>query len=313
MNQVIDAETRELVIAERHEALVLPDHATARTQLAKVRDFQKVVRELFLEGHDYGVIPGTGSKATLLKPGAEKLIKLLGLADTYDFLDRVEDWDREFFNYTVRCRLVSLQTGQIVAEGLGNCNSRESRYRWRWAWPRDLSDAEKIGLKTRKTSTGSTQYRVENDDVASSINTIIKMAKKRAQVDAALSAGRLSDLFTQDLEDMRPDDEPVASAPAAREERLRDNVRSAIQATEQPTSTLSATTDPDAIPFDGSSARSEPAVATAAQRSAIASMCKRLGFDMPELASFDDAAALISELQEEIATRSRTANVEAAS
>ena len=34
------------------------------------------------------------------------------------------------------------------------------------------------------------------------VNTILKMAKKRALVDATLSAGRLSNIFTQDIEDM---------------------------------------------------------------------------------------------------------------
>jgi len=46
-------------------------------------------------------------------------------------------------------------------------------------------------------------YRVPNDDIFSQVNTILKMSKKRAMVDAALSAGRLSDLFTQDMEDTR--------------------------------------------------------------------------------------------------------------
>lgn len=189
-------------IIETRDVVRLPDRASAHQQLQRVEDFKRVVRELFVQGHDYGTIPGTGDKPTLLKPGAEKLIKLLGLADQYDFMEKTEDWERGFFNYTVRCRLVSLETGQIVAEGLGNCNSWESKYRWRWAWPNELSDAEKVGLKQRSTRNGSRQYRVENEDIASQVNTILKMAKKRAQMDAALSAGRLSDVFTQDLEDI---------------------------------------------------------------------------------------------------------------
>ena len=34
-------------------------------------------------------IPGT-NKPTLLKPGAEKIAKLLGLADSYEIMDRQE-------------------------------------------------------------------------------------------------------------------------------------------------------------------------------------------------------------------------------
>jgi hypothetical protein len=60
----------------------------------------------------------------------------------------------------------------------------------------------------------TTQYQVTNPDVFDQVNTILKMAKKRALVDAALSAGRLSDLFTQDLEDFTEHDQSEAPAPA---------------------------------------------------------------------------------------------------
>jgi hypothetical protein len=276
-------QTREIILAQERQPLALPDHASALAQLKRVREFQATVRELFVVNHDYGVIPGTGNKPTLLKPGAEKLTKLLGLADTYDFVDRTEDFEHDFFNYTVRCRLVSMATGQIVAEGLGNCNSHESKYRWRWAWPRDLSEPEKVGLKTRTLKGGGVQYRVENDDVASLVNTIIKMAKKRAQVDAALSAGRLSEVFTQDLEDMTPTDES-ADGPA-------------------PTPTPAAVQRPSparAAPPAGPQTSAPGGQTTEAQRSALSSMIGRLGREVVVPERFEDAARLISELNEEI-------------
>lgn len=43
--------------------------------------------------------------------------------------------------------------------------------------------------------------RVANDDIASQKNTVLKMAKKRAFVDAVISATRSSGIFTQDVED----------------------------------------------------------------------------------------------------------------
>jgi hypothetical protein len=46
--------------------------------------------------------------------------------------------------------------------------------------------------------------RVENPDIADVYNTVLKMAKKRAQVDATLTAVGASDLLTQDLEDLPP-------------------------------------------------------------------------------------------------------------
>ena len=57
---------------------------------------------------------------------------------------------------------------------------------------------------TKRDGNKAVMHRIENDDVFSQVNTILKMAKKRALVDAALSAGRLSEVFTQDIEDFKP-------------------------------------------------------------------------------------------------------------
>jgi len=48
---------------------------------------------------------------------------------------------------------------------------------------------------------GQQTGRVQNPDVADTINTVLKMAKKRAHVDAAIALARCSDMFTQDVED----------------------------------------------------------------------------------------------------------------
>ena len=44
--------------------------------------------------------------------------------------------------------------------------------------------------------------KVEHDNPADHYNTVLKMAKKRALVDAVLTATAASDIFTQDLEDI---------------------------------------------------------------------------------------------------------------
>ncbi|MFC1762945.1 hypothetical protein ACFL6U_12810 [Planctomycetota bacterium] len=167
---------------------------------AQIKKFQQLVKSQLVKDHDYGTIPGT-QKPTLLKPGAEKITKLMGLADSYEITEKVEDWDRPLFSYTVACQLSSIQSGTLISQGIGHCNSMESRYRYRWAWPSDVpAHLDKTSLPQRQINTRrgkSTQYKVENDDIYSLTNTILKMSKKRALVDAALSAGRLSDLFSQ--------------------------------------------------------------------------------------------------------------------
>ena len=120
------------------------------------------------QNHDFGVVPGT-SKPSLLKPGAEKILMLMGLASEYEIIERVQDYDKGFFAYTVRCILT--KNGQIIAQGLGHCNSRERKY---------TSDRQDIHAWKHA----------------------LKWQKKRSQVDATLTVAALSEIFTQDMEDM---------------------------------------------------------------------------------------------------------------
>jgi len=192
--------------------LDVPEEGQLKTKLAAIGRFQALVRTTLKEGHDYGVIPGTGTKPTLLKPGAEKILKLLELADEYTILDKVEDWQAGFFRYIVKCQARHIGTGVVVSEGLGECNSKESKYRWRWVFGSDVPpevDKSKLVMqkrRSRKSGKEFTMYRLDNEDIYSQVNTILKMAKKRAEVDASLSVGRLSDMFTQDIEDFKGGD-----------------------------------------------------------------------------------------------------------
>jgi len=208
--------TTELTVRE----MALPDSGMLEQELKAVRAFQATVKKLLISGHDYGVIPGT-QKPTLLKPGAEKIDKILHLADTYEMLNQVEDWQKGFFHYEIKCRLVIIGTDTVVSEGMGSCNSMEAKYRYRWVFESALpKDADKESLPTKKVrvkGNWTPTYRIENENPQDLANTILKMAKKRAHVDATLSAGRLSDIFTQDIEDLdqtvevekpKPTDEP---------------------------------------------------------------------------------------------------------
>jgi hypothetical protein len=215
---------------------------------------QAYVREHMREGTDYGVIPGT-QKPTLLKPGAEKLTDLFRCTPTFDLIEKVEEWDAGLFHYTFRVRITSRDAGTVLAEGFGSANSREGRYRWRNAHrkcpecqkeaifkskypPREDPSAapgwychKKAGGCGANFSAGDeriesqTEGKVENDDIFTLVNTILKMAKKRALVDGAIALARCSDIFTQDVEDFADGaEEPPpqrASRPAPRQESPR--------------------------------------------------------------------------------------------
>jgi hypothetical protein len=130
---------------------------------------QQFVKEMMVEGQDYGIIAGY-HKPTLLKPGAEKLCDIFSFSKHVDIINRIEDWEKGIFAYEVKVTLVSKQTGYMEAEGIGTCNNKEKSF--------------------------------VDQDPFSLVNTLLKMAKKRALIDAVLSATRTSGIFTQDIEDL---------------------------------------------------------------------------------------------------------------
>ncbi|MFD0868801.1 hypothetical protein [Paenibacillus residui] len=162
-------------------------------------------REVMQEGVDYGIIPGT-DKPTLYKPGAEGLCEFYNLAPT--IAGKVEDKNHEtgYYSVDITVRLIHRNTGSIIAEGVGHANTFENRYRWRWVSEKDIPKGlskEELVSKERDGRYGKfVQYRLENDDMHSIWNTVLKMAKKRALVDAVLSATRSSGIFSQTEEEL---------------------------------------------------------------------------------------------------------------
>ncbi|MHC4616460.1 MAG: hypothetical protein ACYTEQ_01770 [Planctomycetota bacterium] len=139
-------------------------------QVALVQDMMKSVMR---DGEHYGKIPGCGPKPTLLKPGAEKLCMTFRLSPDIDVeVVNMEGLHRE---YRVKVTLYS-PTGQRLGSGVGSCSTMEKKYK------------------------GKAPNFIFPPDV---YNTCLKMAKKRALVDAVLTTTAASDIFTQDVEEMR--------------------------------------------------------------------------------------------------------------
>ena len=198
----------------------------------RIEELRIFLKDYMVEGEDYGKIPGT-DRPTLLKPGAEKLLDVYGLTPEVDIMDSTVEKDPPYIDYTIRVRLVSRASGITMAEGVGNCNSLEGRYRWRWVFSSELPAQYTTGaaratltVKTFKGKSGKslTKYRVENEDIWALKNTILKQAKKRALIDATLSATRSSGILTQDVEELREfliDDSPgdMPDKPTAKENK----------------------------------------------------------------------------------------------
>lgn len=125
------------------------------------------VREALVDGVDYGSIPTKQgpSKPSLRKPGAEKICGMLGVSIS---LPTLHEYERavldgvEIKQIILRCHLVD-GNGHIVADG--------------------------VGARSVKQDYGD-------------LNKALKMASKSAHIDATLRMAGLSEIFTQDLEDM---------------------------------------------------------------------------------------------------------------
>jgi hypothetical protein len=223
--------TGPLIVANEDESsnklAVMPvmDIDTAVERYEQMVDF---VQRIMKPNIDFGQIPGT-EKDTLLKPGAEKLTTFFGL--TPRFLDeRVleddSDPDNPYFFYRRKCQLY--RGDQLIGEGSGSCNSRETKYRWREA-KRTCPNCGEATVRRSKEKFGGGWYcwakiggcgsnfiaddvriteqitgRIENEDIADLANTILKMADKRALIAATLIACNASEFFTQDIEDLSP-------------------------------------------------------------------------------------------------------------
>ncbi len=139
------------------------------------------VREALVEGSDFGKIhvvsrnkcqagkhcknPNHFSKPSLFKPGAEKICGMLGVSVNYPTLAEYEKaalTGTRLNQIILRCEIIDA-SGHVVANGIG---------------ARILSQ--------------------DNGD----INKALKMAEKSAHIDAVLRMAGLSEVFTQDIEDM---------------------------------------------------------------------------------------------------------------
>ncbi len=165
------------------------------------------VREALVEGTDFGRLHVVKrdvcdrgkwcendyhfSKPSLWKAGAEKISGMLGLRVAWPTLRAYED------------RIIR---GEDVKEILLRCELTNSD---------GLVVAEGIGGR-------------KNDG---DLNKALKMAKKSGQIDAVLNVGGLSEVFTQDLEDMSEDQVAGARDPFQPGE---DRVESAIPRNQKP-------------------------------------------------------------------------------
>ena len=174
---------------------------TADAVAQRVQLVQQVYRSVMKPETHYGTIPGC-KHPSLYKAGSEQLLMTFKLAVNPEVLDlSTEDCAR----YRVTTHLTHSPTGTYLGSGIGECSSSEAKYMWREAVCEEEFEDTPGARRRTKWKTGKRgAYAVKQvrQDVADVANTVLKMAKKRSQIDAPLTVTAASDIFTQDLEDM---------------------------------------------------------------------------------------------------------------
>jgi hypothetical protein len=211
---------------------------------AQVSKVQELMRDLMQDGTHYGESFPGDTKKNLLKPGADKLCFMFRLRP--DFSQEIKELPNGHMEVMTRCQIFHIESGQKIAEGVGLASTMESKYRWRNAARKCPACGKETIIKGKEeygggficfakkggcgakyaendpAITGQALGKIENPDIADTYNTVIKMSKKRAYVDATITACAASDIFTQDAEDLKNAAEPAESL--ARE-AARENTR----------------------------------------------------------------------------------------
>lgn len=182
-----DVETTAVVLASNNSMPVSKQDLDALAEKRKV--LKEFVGKQLKKGNDsdgdYSVIEGT-KKPSLLKPGAEKLCQLFGLKTEMEKTEQILDHNGNFAMLTYRCTVIHIRTGEQIAQCEASCNSKEKKYATRSRWIKAKGKAdEKV---------------VEETPIYDVLNTLMKMAQKRAFVGAVIMATGASDFFTQDIE-----------------------------------------------------------------------------------------------------------------
>lgn len=184
-NQVVVRETGE-IIESSPVPIKLSTQAIAiiaeNIQLA-----QKLVTEVLEPDIDYGSVPGLRGEF-LWDPGTSKILAAFNCFPRHKILEHT-DTD-EIISWTIEVDIVSRDTQQVVAAGMGAASTRETKYGKRWTKDptgAGFTEEESNQLRRKEFDPGVVSYQIPNPDIGDLNHTLLVMASKRAESDAAKS------------------------------------------------------------------------------------------------------------------------------
>lgn len=182
--EIANRQTGEIIETEPEALSVSPAYVQETTK--SIALLQDMTRNLLKRGRDFGRTPGTASDG-LWDPGASLIIAGFNCYVGQRRVLRLVD-EEDKISVIVEVPIISRQTGKEVGTGVGAASTLEIKYKYRWQYPSELKDMgyseEQItSLRTDKKHPG--RYRIDNPEHGELLNTLVKQASKRAEVDAA--------------------------------------------------------------------------------------------------------------------------------
>ena len=175
---------------------------------------EKLVTEALEEDIDYGQIPGVPGKG-LWDPGASKIMNAFECYPRHKILYH-EETDT-LITWAIEAEIVHRGSQRIIGCGVGACSTREPKYKYRWV---SKEDAFKLGytepeiaqMKTKKRKVyqdgkvvaDAIDFRVANPEYGEQVNTIMQMAAKRSETDAAKTLPGVSSALRKLLDTRKP-------------------------------------------------------------------------------------------------------------
>ncbi|MBA7691082.1 hypothetical protein ES703_99620 [subsurface metagenome] len=158
---------------------------------------QGMVRDLLIRGVDYGRIPGTPADS-LWDPGASQIIGAFNCFPGERRILKFEDTDTKI-SLCLEVPIISRETGAVATTGVGAASTLETKYKYRWVDDPLQCGYDEESMKTLKTKKdgAKTLYRIPNPEHSELLNTIVKMASKRAEVDGAESLPGVGSVLRQ--------------------------------------------------------------------------------------------------------------------
>jgi gas vesicle protein len=254
---------------------------TSNEIVAQKRLIQEVMNAVMKKDEHYGVIPGC-EKPSLLKPGSETLLSTFKIAvePTVEDLSNADE-----VRFRVFTKGIQWESGVTVGIGIGECSSNEDKYKWRKAicdkeWEETLENRRREkwckGYKDRKTGQWVEPYKVKQvrTETADVANTVLKMAKKRSQIDLTLTATAASDIFTQDIEDLP---EEIRDSVSENEQSTKPEIKPTMSKSQKTTEQKETDLIPPCTECDG------PIAGTPEEAQKVIAWCKSKNYEKQPL------------------------------